>query len=143
MFTRRSWFLKGTGVGLAALGLFAMSVESRDAGKPESTELESKPAAVAASTEREEVEMVDVTPFGFEPSRVSRPHGQFVLAVHNHSGESQLSLRLDRVQGERLHEVRMDRVRRIWDQPLNLPPGDYILLETNHPGWQCRITISN
>lgn len=99
-------------------------------------------SAAPASRDGDEVEVVDVTPLGFEPSRIRRPRGAFILAVHNHSGESQLLLRLDRVQGGRLHQVRMGRGRRVWDQPLDLQAGDYILSEASHPNWQCRITLS-
>ena len=108
----------------------------------------SRPPATGLTTqgnsdERIEVELITVTPQGFEPAEVTRPHEPFILALHNNSGAPTLSLRLDRVQGERVHEMRLRLGERRSHQRLNLPPGDYILSETDHPGWRCLIRIHN
>ena len=102
------------------------------------------PAALAqgSSDERVEVEVITATPFGFEPAEVTRRPGRFVLAVHNNSGAAELSLRLDRVQGDRLREVRMPPGRQRSHQDLTLPPGEYVLTEADRPDWACRITIA-
>ncbi|MEA2176392.1 MAG: hypothetical protein QOD00_3984 [Blastocatellia bacterium] len=87
--------------------------------------------------------MITATPQGFEPTQVTRPHEPFVLAVHNNSGAPALALQLDRVQGQRIHEMRMPLGQHRSHQRLNLPPGEYLLSETGHPAWRCLITITN
>ncbi len=92
--------------------------------------------------ERVEVEVITVRASGFEPSAITRPQGRFMLAINNHTGLGELSLRLDRVRGNRLHEVRMPKGRIRWNHVFNLPPGDYLLSEENHPEWACRIKMT-
>jgi hypothetical protein len=29
-----------------------------------------------------------------------------------------------------------------WIEQFNLPPGDYVLTEANHPDWKCSITLT-
>jgi hypothetical protein len=129
---------------------FASATISHQAFVPmeASSTVVSRPFATTTATqgkpdERIEVELVVVTPQGFEPAEVTRLHEPFILAVHNNSGAPTLSLQLDRVQGERIHEMRLRLGERRSHQRLNLPPGDYILSETDHPGWRCLIRIHN
>jgi hypothetical protein len=89
-----------------------------------------------------EVEVITVRPNGFEPREITRPQGRFMLAINNHSGATELALQLDRVQGNRVHEVRLPKSRVRWNKVLNLPPGDYVLSEQNHPDWVCRIKLT-
>jgi hypothetical protein len=100
-------------------------------------------ATQGKADERIEVEVITVTPQGFEPAEVTRPHEPFVLAVHNNSGTPTLSLGLDRVGGQRIHEIRLRLGEHRSHQRLNLPPGEYMLSETDHPGWRCLIRIAN
>jgi hypothetical protein len=95
-----------------------------------------------SSEEQVEVEVVTVRASGFEPREITRPHGAFRLAITNHSGATEILLHLDRVQGNRLHEVRLPQGRISWTQVLNLPPGDYVLSEQNHPDWICLIQLT-
>lgn len=99
-------------------------------------------AAPDSPDERVEVEVITATPFGFEPAEVTRTRGRFILAVQNNSGAAELSLRLDRVQGERLREVRMETGRQRSHQDLTLPPGEYVLAEAGNPDRSCRITLT-
>jgi hypothetical protein len=94
-------------------------------------------------SETAEIQLIKVTRFGFEPRELERSNNLFVLAVHNLSHKADLVLRLHRVQGERLHEVRMSRSKRKWQLPLTLPPGDYLLTEASQPDWQCQIRLTN
>lgn len=89
-----------------------------------------------------EVELITVRPYGFEPATIGRPHGKFVLMIDNRSKLADISVRLDRVQGGRLKEVPMQKGRVNWFEHQNLPPGDYLLTEANHPAWVCRITLT-
>jgi hypothetical protein len=90
-----------------------------------------------------EVESILLQGNGFEPNEITRRHGRFMLAISNRSGSNELSLRLDRLNGNRLHEARMAKGRIRWNQAFNLPPGDYVLSEQNHPEWVCRITLTS
>jgi hypothetical protein len=49
---------------------------------------------------------------------------------------------LDRLDGNRFHQVRMPKGRIRWNPLLDLPPGDYVLGEQNHPDWVCRIKLT-
>jgi len=94
-------------------------------------------------SERMEFVVITVTPFGFEPQEIERSRNAFVLAVHNHSGIADLSLRLHRVNNEKLHEIQMRRGRGRWQLPLNLPAGDYLLTAESQPEWRCKIRLAN
>ena len=81
-------------------------------------------------------------PNGFEPASVSWPKGRFFLAVDNHSGVNGLTLLLDREVGGRVKEVVLKMRKQRSAGMFDLPPGNYVLTEANHPGWVCRITIT-
>ncbi len=87
------------------------------------------PAEAQSNDEQVEVEVITVGTNGFEPSEITRPDGQFILALTNHTEVDELSLHLDRVSGNRVHEVRMRKGRVRWNQVFNLPPGDYRLCQ--------------
>lgn len=90
-----------------------------------------------------EVELITITPAGFEPKEISRLKGPFLLAVENRSGLEDVLLRLDRATGgDRLKEVRVNRKKLDWRDQVDLTPGHYVLMEANHPGWTCGITIT-
>jgi hypothetical protein len=101
------------------------------------------PAIQGTPDERIEVELITVTPQGFEPAEVTRPHEPFILAVHNNSGAPTLSLQLDRVHGQRVSEVKLPLGGHRSHQRINPQPGEYVLSETNHPAWRCLIRINN
>jgi hypothetical protein len=86
---------------------------------------------------------VTIRPTGFDPAEVTLPRGRFMLAVDNRTGLNELTFRLDREGGGRLHEVRMTREQLAWRKVIDPPPGGYVLTEINHPGWVCRISIAN
>lgn len=94
-------------------------------------------------TDATEVEVITATPGGFDPQGLTRSRGSFILAVHNMSGEPELEVRVARVRGERLHELRLGGGRRSQHQTLNLPPGDYVIYEAGHPAWSCALTITH
>ena len=89
-----------------------------------------------------ESELITITSHGFEPQEVSRPNGPFLLMVDNRSGLNTTSLALTRDTGARTHEMRVPREEPNWSDVVNLPPGRYVLSESDHPRWTCRITIT-
>lgn len=79
---------------------------------------------------------------GFEPAEVSWPKDRFFLAVENHTSVSDIKLFLDREAGGRVKEVNLKMRKQRGAGIFDLPPGNYLLTEANHPGWVCRITIT-
>ncbi len=99
------------------------------------SQVDKRPAGV-------EAEVITILSSGFQPAEITRPRGQFLILVDNQSGLDDLTLRLQRVGGQKLNEVRQTRKERIVRQVENLPPGEYQLTEAEHPDWVCRITIT-
>jgi hypothetical protein len=114
--------------------------------KPASTETtrgETQTQTQAESARiRIETELVTIRRHGFEPQEITRPADPFVLAVENRSGLEEVTLRLDRVAGNRLKEVNVPRRKLDWGGAFDLPPGRYVLTEANHSDWVCSITIT-
>lgn len=96
----------------------------------------------AEDQERLEAELITIRPTGFEPASITRPRGKFLLAVNNRTGLDEVSLQLDSQAGARQDSVRLSRKHHGWRKLVDLPPGRYVLRETNHPDWVCHITIS-
>ncbi len=89
-----------------------------------------------------EVELVTLTPEGFEPTAISRRPGRFLLAYSNRSGNQRLTLRLLSEGRPPLHQVRLPaNVRRSWVGEFALPPGTYEVTTDEHPEWRCTLTI--
>ena len=88
-----------------------------------------------------EVEPITLRPYGFEPAEVKRPKGAFVLFVEDRSGRSNTSLRLQRLRGDQVRDVRTSRMKSEWHDVVNLPAGDYILIDDSNPEARCQITI--
>lgn len=89
-----------------------------------------------------ETELITVGPDGFEPSEFTRPKGRVYLVVDNMTDLPALDLRLAREAGNSLHEVRVPRGQADWTELLDLTPGTYVLRETTHPDWTCRLVIT-
>ena len=101
--------------------------------------LRHKPVPVDSTT-RLEVELITLRANGFEPLRISRPKGPFVLILEDRSGNNSSSFALQRVNGERLRDVPTSRMKYEWHDVMNLAPGDYLLTNTNSNS-NCQITI--
>jgi hypothetical protein len=87
-----------------------------------------------------EVELITLRPAGFEPAEIIRPKGPFVLVVDDRSGKQNSSFRLQRINGEQLREVNTTRMKSEWHDVVNLPPGDYLLTNTDSAsGCQIRV----
>jgi len=98
---------------------------------------QSKPPAQTA-----EVERVALTRFGFNPRKITRPKGSFLLAVDDRSGLADMNISLVRVTGGKVHDVKAHRKNPRWASVVNLQPGDYRLVEAHHPDWSCDIKIT-
>ncbi len=135
-------------VAVIASSMIALGIASQhaDGRQPlttglQLTEVRGGPALVT-DTQDLEVEVITATEGGFDPAVITRPRGPFILALHNRSGERELVFRIFRAQGEQLNELRLRPGRRSQHQRLELPPGDYVISEANHPAWRCDVTIS-
>jgi hypothetical protein len=106
--------------------------EERTLGAQQGSDSKTKPPA----------RVLVLRPDGFEPTAVSWPKGRFLLAINNHSGVNDITLLLDREVGGRVKEVTLKMRKQRGVGMLDLPPGNYVLTEANHPGWVCRITIT-
>ncbi len=105
-------------------------------------------AAIAQQKEKEEVEveLITIRRFGFEPAEIKRPAGEVAFIINNRSNVQDLSLTLNRVQGNRptdkVKDVGLRKGQVNWIERFNLPPGDYVLTETSRPDWKCSITLA-
>lgn len=89
-----------------------------------------------------EARLVTLTPRGFEPEEMLADT-RFILIVDDLTGLGDLQVELLRqTGGDKLHEVRLPRGRRNYTKELELPPGEYVLTEANHPNWQCTISVA-
>lgn len=83
-----------------------------------------------------------LSPSGFAPVEISHSAGRFNLKVTNHSEQQEIVLRLKKVGGEQLSEVRVSEKVNSWTGQFNLAPGVYTLSEASHPGWTYQITLT-
>ena len=88
-----------------------------------------------------EVEVVTITPDGFQPQEIVRPAGAFLLSVTNRSGVDSLSVRIETEQHGRLREKLLPLHTPYWREVINPPPGRYIITEANHPDWTLSVIV--
>lgn len=93
-------------------------------------------------SDRVEAELLVLRSDGFKPSEITRPTGRFLLSIQNQSSEEELSLVLRQERGGAVREVHTLKRQSKFKELLNLTPGRYMLVETNHPDWNCTITIT-
>ena len=148
----RSWkrttrlFLPILGLAVALL-IGVANVRARRAMWRSETTLPKKVNFLSAtSTQRRvadfESELITITPHGFEPQEIKRPAGRVLLMVDNQSNFDMMSLQLTREAGPRINEMRVLREQPNWSEAVDLHPGRYVLTDSEHPEWQCRITIT-
>ena len=137
--------LAALAISICIVGLtYAFAVELGLTFKT-STKPLSQPDAIESepqSRERVEVELITLRRNGFEPSEIRRPQGSFVLGVDNRSGIEGVELRLERLAGGRLPALQTRARKLSWRELVDLPAGEYVLKEANHPEWACAISIS-
>lgn len=135
--------------GLVVLAILALGTFSVVASVGRSKLLNSSQPALAAVEQKEKVKpvLLDSIPIligrrGFEPASFSHSKDKFFILVENRSNVPDVQLRLDSVQGNRVHDVYVGRETKDWAEVLDLNPGEYILSVADHPEWTCRITIT-
>ena len=91
---------------------------------------------------RTEAEIIVLRSEGFHPRELTRPPGRFLLALQNQSSEEELSLLLTQESGPPVRQIRFAKGQSKLRDFIQLPPGRYVLAETNHPEWTCSIVIT-
>ncbi len=89
-----------------------------------------------------QVEPITLKPDGFEPKEVRRPATPFVLAVNNRSRLMDVSFGLFREDQHKVQEIKGSKGQIRLMKMIDLPPGNYLLKEVNHPEWMCHIVLS-
>ena len=128
-----------------ALGARARRIPKTKAPAPVAAPVTVRPAAAQDERKRDhnmQVERVTVGRHGFERSAIARPTGRFLLAVDNRSGLEEINLQIVRENGNRDREMKVHRKKPDWKGFVDLPPGQYKLIEAGHADWVCRITIT-
>ena len=100
------------------------------------------PLPIETNSQRIETELITIQPHGFEPVEIRRPQGRFRLGVDNRSGLEDIQLRLESVEGSRVPVLENRKRRLSWRDDVHLPPGNYVIKETDHSQWSCLITIT-
>ena len=136
-------------IALTTVALFASGVGRRSwhrlsnaSGSAKSLKTQLTPTQSGRQGVQLESELITIWPRGFDPSTIRRPAGRFFLAIENRSGLDSVTLRIDRVAGNRLKEAAVSGGQMDWIDVLDLTPGDYVVTEADHPGWVCNITIT-
>jgi hypothetical protein len=131
-----------TTVVLLGIGGRSWIRSSNASGEAKDLKTQVEPSQVGGQQVQLESELITIGPGGFEPSEISRPTGRFFLAIENRSGLDSVTLRIDRVGGNRLKEAAVSGGQLDWIDVLDLTPGDYIVTEGDHPNWVCHITVT-
>jgi hypothetical protein len=81
-------------------------------------------------------------PHGFEPAKLEIGSGKILIAVYNRTGLAEINLRIEReLGGEHIKEETVKAGRRHWKTMMELAPGSYVVRETKHPNWVCRLSV--
>jgi len=136
-----------TGAALAIFGIFASNTWAGFSKSVTAYPLKEftkpiSPSTANATAEKVYAQVILLRPHGFEPAEITRRKGKFLMVVLNRGGAWEANYQLDRLAGNKLHEAKVPREKRDWHQVVDLTPGDYVLKETNHPGWICKITVT-
>jgi hypothetical protein len=97
-----------------------------------------------SSGPRLEAVTITLTASGFEPVEIKRPAGPVIIALSNHTGLDQVNLRLE-VEGgraRRIIERKLPRGRVKFSSKVDLPAGQFVLSEADHPEWVCHINVT-
>ena len=135
---------------LLALGAVSLSALVFAHGRTRAASKQPGPANTTGTTTlwpglpstRIEVEPLILRPNGFEPARITRPKGLFMLAVDNRSRVPDLVFQLKDVVGNQQAGRQMRGRELRWRQLVDLLPGDYVLIVAGHPRWRGEIRIT-
>jgi hypothetical protein len=93
-----------------------------------------------APRQRIEGEVIALNATGFEPREISRSAGPFLLLISNYSHLPIATLVLER-EGKAIRNIFLAEDKRHWSDTLDLPSGNYVLRETTHSDWHCKINL--
>jgi hypothetical protein len=135
-------------IAIVALGGLVIGVRARlKTQSPDEVPASAKdPVAVVVQSKspatRLPTHVITLRPDGFDPAAVLWAKGKFFLTIDNRSNVNEITLLLERQAGSRVKEIKSRMRKERSAGVLDLPPGDYLLTEANHPQWVCRIKIS-
>jgi hypothetical protein len=89
-----------------------------------------------------QVERITLRFAGFVPTEIRRPASPFVLAINNRTKLPDVSFQLFREDGHKLHEMKGQKGQLRQMKMIDLPEGNYLLKESNHPDWVCHVMLS-
>ena len=137
-FVDSLWFRLLISSGITLVLLFGAGVMARSWH----TKSLAKAPLSPDQSQRIETELITITTTGFEPAEITRPQGQFFLDVDNRSELDNIELYLERVNGAREKSAKIVKTAPELRLTLDLPPGTYLLRESDHSEWLTRITIT-
>lgn len=106
------------------------------------TEEEAPPAVESVSDSKLEVELVVISPTGFEPNVIRRNSGRVLLVVVNDSNRPLITLRAEAANGSVIRQIQMPRTKRRWELPVNLRRGRFQIVDTERPDNVLNIEIT-
>ena len=95
-----------------------------------------------ADEEENKAFWLTIRPSGFEVKEMTVSAGNYFVVVQNATGLDQFSLRVERENGPRMIDFRSNRFKKHWKQMIHLVPGRYFISETDHPEWNCVVTVN-
>ena len=106
----------------------------------------SDPAATSTMTFQGNAKLLDtehvtLRSTGLEPAEFTRAAGRFLLSIDNRAEKGEMTFQLLRENGVRERDLPLKQDKFRLRQVIELRPGHYSLVVTNHPEWVCRITI--
>jgi len=137
--------------GCAVLSLAARTPSRVEAARPAAAEPNCKvtapPAVPAARQSKSQPAILPghaltLTPHGFEPGKIIRSAGPFVIAVIGQSGTDTAFFVLSDDLGNQIRTAQVPKETPTWADTYNLIAGHYMLREAGHPDWVCDITIN-
>src|SRR5688572_18107555 len=131
---------KLTAVGVCSLAL-GVTFLIAYAGRPALSPINYKRDGAQSTQSRIEAELLVLRSEGFQPREIKRPPGKFLLTLQNQSNEEEPSFMLTLEAGPSLKQIRVSKRQSKYRELMELPPGTYVLTETNHPDWTCKIVI--
>jgi hypothetical protein len=101
-----------------------------------------KPEANGAAADKSNVHglIFAIRPTGFDPPQIELVNGTYLFIVQNRCGIRDLTFRLEREAGAKLHEVHDQKLQ--WKKQFDLNPGTYVLSVADHPEWRSVITVN-
>lgn len=140
---KHSRYLYKSALALAVTSLLAAGVYAAFRTRSADVVTDSQAAQIQPTMPGDdlEAELITITADGFEPAEIIRPAGRFVLMFDNQSGLRPLELGVERTGMPRIAELRLSRKTGA-TKILNLPAGEYRVVEANHPAWSLKLTLT-